>query len=305
MLWCTKSLLEAPHLLKGVWLGLVLLAASITDLHTLMFAMAWLAMYLIYAFFRDRGQAFGRGQVIAIVIALLVWGVPFSSIYLPALVSTPDNGYWIPRLVDMVQYSYGPADYTDPAKIPYLYGYDLLFVVLAAVIVFRWRGEYRFWLVSSFLLLFLTLGPYLKPTGILLPYAAVSWWPALMQFRTPSRFILPSLIGWTVIAAYLFAHFLPRISGAYRSWGLVLVLIAGRLWYANSVYPYETQLYPDYYFYHWVADVPGDFTIFEVPFGFRTGVEQIGEVGDGLQYYQHIHGKRLLNGVVSRLPHAV
>ena len=302
--WAAKSLLEQPDLRKGLLLGLLLLAASYSDFHTLLFSVISVGAYLIREFMSGRG-AFPRPQISTLLLALLVWGIPFGFFYLPELVSARANGYVTPRLPEIAAYSFPLADFADPGKIPYIYGFDFLLIVVAAVIVFRWRGEYRYWLGASLFMLFLSLGPYLQPYTFPLPYAVVSLWPPLMQFRTPYRFTLPALVGLTVVAGYLFSHLLSRVPAAYQRWGIALLLIVGRLWYAQSLYPFETQTYPDYDFYRWVAEVPGDFTIMEVPFGFRTGLEKIGEGGDGLQYYQHIHGKRLLNASVSRLPVAV
>jgi hypothetical protein len=199
-------------------------------------------------------------------------------------------------------YSFYLSDFANVELIPQIYGFDFLLGVIGAIAVFRGRGEYRFWVISSLILLSLTLGPNLKPFDFPLPYAAISLWPPAMQFRTPFRLVLPALIGWAVTTGLILAYLLPKIRNRWLGWGLVLFLVSGRLWYATTTHPFLTQTYPDYHFYHWVADVPGDFAILEIPFGIRSGLDKIGNGGEALQYYQHIHGKRLLNGSLSRLP---
>jgi hypothetical protein len=69
--------------------------------------------------------------------------------------------------------------------------------------------------------------------------------------------------------------------------------------------PLATQTYPSYAMYDRLAAEPGPATLIEVPFGVRSGLERIGNGGEVLEYYQHVHGLRLLNGMVARLPAAV
>ena len=42
-----------------------------------------------------------------------------------------------------------------------------------------------------------------------------------------------------------------------------------------------------------------------MPLGVRSGIEQIGSGGEVLSYYQHVHGKPLVNGMIARVPSAV
>jgi len=37
----------------------------------------------------------------------------------------------------------------------------------------------------------------------------------------------------------------------------------------------------------------------------RSGLERIGNGGEVLEFYQHVHGKPLLNGMIARLPSSV
>ncbi len=81
--------------------------------------------------------------------------------------------------------------------------------------------------------------------------------------------------------------------------------IGGRLVLALSRDPFQVQTYPDYATYHQLADEVGDFSLLEVPFQVRSGLEEVGQGGDILQYYQLVHGKRLINGMIARLPSSV
>lgn len=302
-LWCFKDLLEKPHWLKGAGLGLLLLTASFTDLHILLFSILWLVLFLVnYVFTKS---PFGAGGVLSLLIAFLVWGVPFSLYYLPSLTSAAESGYAVPRLEDMAFYSFQLKDFANPGAIPFIYGYDFLLAVVGALVVFRWKGEYRFWLLASMFILSLTLGPYLKPhEDIPLPYSAISLWTPAMQFRVPFRFVMPALIGWSVTMGFLLLRLLAYVRN-WHSWLIVILFACMRLVYTAYLVPLETQIYPEYRFYDSMRAEAGDFTLLEVPFGIRSGLDSIGNGGERFQYYQHIHNKRLVNGSVSRLPVSV
>jgi hypothetical protein len=81
-----------------------------------------------------------------------------------------------------------------------------------------------------------------------------------------------------------------------------VLVVAARLGLALHDDPLHVQSYPDYAFYHRIAAEPGDYALLEVPFGVRSGFERIGQGGEVLQYYQHIHGKPLLNAMIARVP---
>lgn len=302
--WCLKNLLENPKWMTGIGLGLLLSAATFTDLQILLFSLIWIVLYLLYDTVGRRG--FAHSKISALGVALFVWGAPFAFRYAPAFVSAADSGYPIPRLIDMAYYSFQFSDFVNPQMIPYIFGFDFLLGGVTAVLIFRWQGEYRFWLIASLVFLFFTLGPYLKPyENIHLPYSLISLWEPAMQFRTPYRLVIPGLLGWAVTLGFVLIKILPKIRGLKSGWAVVLLFVGARLWYTMVSFPFETQTYPQYAFYKFVAEEPGDFAILEVPFGIRSGLERIGKGGERFQYYQHIHNKRLLNGSVSRLPSSV
>jgi hypothetical protein len=62
------------------------------------------------------------------------------------------------------------------------------------------------------------------------------------------------------------------------------------------------QIYPQYNFYRTIAADKADYTILEVPFGVRSGLDRIGQGGEVLQYYWQFHQKRLINGMIARVP---
>jgi hypothetical protein len=63
-----------------------------------------------------------------------------------------------------------------------------------------------------------------------------------------------------------------------------------------------TQAYPVFNAYREIANAGEAGSIVEVPFGVRSGLDRIGNGGEALQFYQHIHGRKIMNAMVARLP---
>jgi len=160
------------------------------------------------------------------------------------------------------------------------------------------------WLIGGLVCLVLSLGPYLQPTTMPLPFAALSTWPPLAQFRTPYRLAIPATFGLALVLSLVLAELFQRWRASIRI-AVAGGLIATRLAFALVHDPFATQTYPSYATYTRIASEPGRFTILEVPFGVRSGLERVGDGGEILEYYQHIHGKPLLNAMVARLPRGV
>lgn len=301
-LLCLMNLLEKPALWKGVLLGLSLLAAFFTDLHVAVFASLWLTFYILAYGWKNGFRGFAGIRAASLLTAVSIFGVVSFFYLLPVLPLLTGNVINAPPLDAASYYSFSIGDFLDPAYIPYIYGFDFLAAAVLAVLLFRWRGDYRFWLVSSLLFLVLSLGPFLSPTRIPLPYALVSVWTPLQHFRAAYRFVIPATIGFTVVMGYVLERLLPRISSqpALFIGGLLFILL--RILYAGNIEPFKTQVYPRYEFYERIADDPDDYVILEIPFGVRSGLMQIGEGGERLQYYQPIHAKKILNGSMARLP---
>lgn len=302
-----RSLFDQPRWWKGVILGGLLLAAVLTDFQIVLFSGLWSFIYGLYRLWCDRTTILSRRHLLSLGVGGLVFGIPFFAIFYPALSGAGASGYQQPVLESMMLYSFRPADYLTPGILELVYGYELLASLFVVVAVLGWRGEYRFWFIGAIIILILALGPYLQvgSSRIPLPFAILSLWPPLSNFRTPYRLAMPALIGLGMVAVFLLAYVLPRIQP--QRWVILVVTLAvsGRLAFAVVHDVFRVQTYPEYAFYEQLADEPGDFAILEVPFGVRSGLDRIGQGGEILQYYQHLHGKDLLNGMIARLPASV
>jgi hypothetical protein len=301
-LLCLKGLLDSPRLWKGLALGGVLLAALITDLQVLLFTVLWLALYLGRHAWKRRGSVLRPANVRPFLAALFVFLVPFLGIFGPVISGLSRSGLAQPSLPEAAAYSFTWQDFTSPAQVPYIYGFDSLLIVIAALAISGRDGRYRFWLAGAAFFFVLSLGPSLQPTPLPLPYALAGAFPPLLQFRTPYRFVIPAAVGLTMVAGFVFQRLLARLSSPPVVLSVCAALIGLRLWYASWSQPFETQVYPDYQVYAAIAREAGEFSLIEIPFGIRSGLDQIGAGGERFQYYQHIHDKGLLNGSKARLP---
>lgn len=307
LLWF-RGLLDQPRLWKGVALGLALFAALLSDFQIVFYAALWLTLYGITRLIRDGRRLLERQRMITLGLAGLIFLIPFIAFFYPALANAKGSGYQQPVLDGMTLFSFRLQDYVTPQTVPLIYGYDMLVAVLAAPFILRRASRYRAWLLSALFILLLALGPFLQvPSGnthIPLPFAAFSLWSPLLNFRTPYRLALPAQLGLGVVAGYVLAALLARVRPRFVI-GFLTVAVILRLLMTFDHDPLRIQTYPTYAIYDQIAAEPGDFAILEVPFGVRSGLDRIGQGGEILQYYQAIHGKRLLNGMIARLPGSV
>jgi hypothetical protein len=290
------NLLDDARAWKGVLLGGVLFAALLSDFQVAFFGAIWLT---VYAGYRLRPR-----HLLSVAVAGLTAGVPFLVIFYPALARAEALGYPLPTVEDMLPHAFRVQDYVDPAVVPYAYGFDLLLGAALALAIYRRRGAYRVWLVGAAICLLLALGPTLQPTSVPLPFAMLGAWSPLARFRTPSRLTMPAVLGLAVVLGLAAAPLLRRLRPALAG-GLVGVLVLGRLVFAQAHDPLTIQTYPEYATYARIAAEPGRFSLLEVPFGVRSGLARIGDGGEVLEYYQHVHTKPLLNGMIARLPNSV
>jgi len=299
-LLAARRLFARPSAWTGALLGLCLAAALLTDFQIVYFTVLWLAAYLIFRLARDRRHVLTRPHLGGWAVAAIVPAVLFFVLNYPSLASRLDR-YPLPSLDDMRAYSFQVRYYLAPQLIPLYSSYVLVVGALAALIYGR-RGRDRFWLLAAAVFFVLALGPYLEPTRAPLPTAWMgTLWPPLRQFRTPSRMTMPAQIGLAVVTAGVLGQGRRRLG---RSWGLAATGLAGMVVLGHALWrePFPVQLYPHYDTYARIGAETGDFALLEVPVGVRSGLSRIGAGGEILQFYYGQHGKRLINGMVARLP---
>ena len=186
--------------------------------------------------------------------------------------------------------------------------------VLALALLGAWRGQHRremrFWALAALAFFLLTLGPTLRiaghDTGIGGPFGLLARLPFFNGNRYPSRFSVMLMLSLAVLAAEglaVFARRLATSSGRKTAWMVVCLLL---ILFEHLSAPLPlTNLAQIPAVYKEVAAAPGDFTLLELPLGWRNGARVLGKQDELImrqQWYQTVHHKRLLGGNTSRNP---
>jgi len=196
-------------------------------------------------------------------------------------------------------------------------GTAVLLLIAYSVIFIRKKTHIIFWYLTGGLFALFSLGHTLQVQGKLLlwmPYNILQSLPFFNGAINPSRFIIITMLSAGIVAAYSTEHIFHRlkykknITKAKR-----LVFLAGTLILMFIVLEYSTvpifiyDLTPPA-FYNKLAKDTGNYTVLELPFLIVGKARWIGGWVDrwGLfQYYQAVHGKRLLSGYLSYIPRDV
>jgi hypothetical protein len=173
-----------------------------------------------------------------------------------------------------------------------------------------------FWALSTLVFWLLTLGPTLRvnghDTGLPLPFALVAQLPFFKGNRYPSRYSVLLVLSLAMLVAYglaAIASWWKARSTAAR-WPMTrtlapLLLISLLLFEHLSIpLPLSDMRVPAVY--QVIADeMPGDWTLLDLPVAWRNGFRVTGTQHPIImfeQYYQTVHGKRILAGNTSRNP---
>lgn len=177
-----------------------------------------------------------------------------------------------------------------------------LVVIAVAWRVAGWRPARRWsWMALGFAAL--AVGPFVHVAGINTyvpgPWAILRYLPVIGLARSPSRFA----VVVSLIVAVLLAMALTALAARWpdrRRWllgGATLLLLAElspapRVLYDAAAPPVIERI---------AADDRPDVRVLVVPFGLRDGTSSLGNFDPLTQYYQTVHGKRLIGGYLSRV----
>lgn len=214
-------------------------------------------------------------------------------------------------------------------------GYSLLFLALLGTFALlrrtqqRWQGG--FWFVTTLFFGWMTLGAQLRwlgqPWPIPGPFELISRLPFFSGNRYPSRYSVMLMLSVAVLAGAGVLALLERIEQrkgrkeieSARDWkssrrlqprnrstaqALTIALLALFL-LEHLAIPLPLSDFRVPPIYTQLAAEPADFTVLELPTGWRNGARVLGK-SDILimmqQWYQTTHGKRRLGGNTSRNP---
>jgi hypothetical protein len=190
----------------------------------------------------------------------------------------------------------GFAEYTPSLSLTAL-------ALIGIAIAMRLRLPRR-WVVVTVACGACALGPFVHVWGINTfipgPWALLRYVPVVEWARSPSRFALVVTIGVGVVCAHALVALRERLSvRGYRALlAGVLVLMVVEFWptprtmHAASIPAIYTTI---------AADPDRSATVLELPVGIRDGTSSMGDFSARTQFFQTMHGKRLIGGYLSRI----
>ncbi len=196
-------------------------------------------------------------------------------------------------------------------------GYSVLaLAVVGAVWAWRRTSAVKFWMLSAVVFWLLTLGPSLRidgrDTGVPVPFALVAELPFFKGNRYPSRYSVLLFLSLAVLVAFGLAALVRRREGnpsahgrkPLRSAAAVVLVCLVLFEHLCVPLPMSDMKVPSVY--QAIADeMPGDWTLLDLPVAWRNGFRVTGTQHPIImfeQYYQTVHGKRILAGNTSRNP---
>lgn len=159
-----------------------------------------------------------------------------------------------------------------------------------------------FWLALAPLPWLMSLGPSITVLGqpITLPYRLLyesTGGLLRFPFRFGPAFIMPVLLFVTLTWQNLITA--PAVRRAVLAGALPALLISTHALHPMDIWPAP----PVYDFYRTMGAEDDDYVVVEVPVAAGTGELWIGDFADiETQFYGTVHGKRMVNGFVSRTP---
>jgi hypothetical protein len=134
-----------------------------------------------------------------------------------------------------------------------------------------------------------------------LPSAFLHLVPLVNHARVPARFcIMVMLVGSILAMVAVEQKVVPRLGARGQRWLVALLLFAlvvdfRRVDYCTTSYERVPAVYRA------LAERPSG-TLLEIPFGIRDGLRQAGKERTSAMWFQLVHKKKLVGGMVARLP---
>lgn len=177
-------------------------------------------------------------------------------------------------------------------------------VLLLAALGLWWARGWalaRFWAIAALCFAVLMLGTTLivadQNTGIPMPFALLRAVPLVNANRYPVRFNVMLMLSLAPLAALGTAQLARAPRGR-----AVLAAACALLVVEQLVVPIPLTDVTVPPVFSEIARERGDFTVLELPLGWRGSVAMQGKTDDVAQFYQTVDQKRRLGGITSRVP---
>jgi hypothetical protein len=176
-------------------------------------------------------------------------------------------------------------------------------MVAFAVMAIAWRVGWRpirLWLALGAWFALLALGPFIHLAGVNTyvpgPWALLRYMPLVGLARTPARFAVIVMMAVAI-------HFTSALTTIRRRYGRFWAIAAGTA-VLFEVLPVPRPLFsaevPRLY-QRIAADPRSDLAVLELPYGVSSGAFSVGGYSGRTQFYQTVHGKRIVGGALSRV----
>ena len=227
---------------------------------------------------------------------------------------------WVARLRQVQE---GTAPFSDVNTV--FLGFGVL--ALAAIgAVSHWRRA-KLWVTGAVTFAIFTLGPVLQIRGKFLfpfdnlfreqgiaqdvtfplPFALLHWLPIIRANRVPARFSVVLGLSLAVLAGFGAFKILRILGSKFKVQssklmvGMASLLLIFALFDQISVpLPLTSAKVPRVYAQIGAED--GDFSLMQLPLGWRNSFGVFGAERTQIQYYQTVHGKPMIGGNISRAP---
>ncbi len=221
---------------------------------------------------------------------------------------------WATRLREVQE---GSAPFNDVNTV--FLGYGALALALAGAMAYRKR--LTVWIAAALIFAVFTLGPLLQIKGQFLfaldnllreqgiaqditfplPFALLHYIPVINANRVPARFSVVLGLSLATLAGFGAFWILRRIKKRSLLVGVTALLTVLVLFDVLSVpLPLTAAGTPDVYAK--IGAEEADFTLLQLPLGWRNSFGVYGAERTQIQYYQHVHQKPMLGGNISRAP---
>jgi hypothetical protein len=173
--------------------------------------------------------------------------------------------------------------------------------IAAAMLLVRFRPP-RPWLIFTAFFALLALGPFVRIAGynthVPTPWALLRYLPVVGAARMPSRLTVLVMLGVAMILTMALQHLRTRVKRP----DLLLATVGALLVFELAPAPRTLYSAGVPLAYEIIATDPRPVRVLTLPFGLRDGTRSRGNFSAATQYYQTVHGKRLVGGYLSRLP---
>jgi Interleukin-like EMT inducer len=220
----------------------------------------------------------------------------------------PLGGGWVETLQQTRE---GTSRFSDVNTV--FLGWTGLVLAVAGAVLYRRR--LAAWIASFIVFALFSLGPLLQINGrstfdldglavnVPLPFILLHYLPIVKANRVPNRFSVVLMLSLAVLAGFGAYWLLKRVSNAkvrasrfflVPSFAILAILLVFEHW--SVPLPLTDARIPPVY-----EQVPaGDFSLLQLPLGWRNSFGVQGAESTQTQYYQSYHHKRLLSGNISR-----